>query len=273
MKSQARLLSFYSQLQGFTLLLYLERLVGTPEFEKFFQAYIARFASKTLTSTDFKDFFLGHFKENSNTKEIEWDTWFYAEGMPPVLPTLDQSMAKASTDLAALWFGVDSGKKTPPSTNTISTWSSGQVTCFLDTLQDMTDDNPVQISTLETINALYHLAESQNAEILFRYCKLAIASEDKSVIPIVVRFITSQGRMKYVRPLYRSLYHSKIGKDIAIDTFLQHKDTYHPIAAKMIAIDLKVAMEKTSSKFNPVILTSLAVVFVWMGIAFVRSRR
>jgi len=87
-------LLLFSFEKGFTFLLYLERLVGTPEFEKFFQAYIARFASKTLTTTDFKDFFLEHFAGNSKTKEIAWDVWFYAQGMPPVLPPLDQSMAK-----------------------------------------------------------------------------------------------------------------------------------------------------------------------------------
>jgi len=263
--------------KGFTFLLYLERLVGTEKFEEFFQAYIARFASKTLTSTDFKDFFLQHFGENPKMKEIEWDTWFYAQGTPPILPPLDQSMAKASADLATTWCAVDCEKTSPPSTNEIITWSTGQTTCFLDTLQDMTADEPLCVSTLKAMKKLYHLAESQNSEILFRYCLLAIASEDESIIPVVVRFITSQGRMKYVRPLYRRLYRSKIGKNIAIDTFLEHKDIYHPIAVKMIAIDLKVAIEQStcsaSSIMNPLLLTSVLVAVVGVTVAFVRSSR
>ncbi len=107
---------------------------------------------------------------------------------------------------------------------------------------------------------LYALDRSRNSELLFRYCLLAIAAEDESIVPVVVRFITSQGRMKYVRPLYRRLYRSKIGRDIAIDTFLEHKDIYHPIAAKMIAIDLKVANRKVSSSVSssrkPLLLAS-----------------
>jgi len=180
--------------------------------------------------------------------------------------------------LADTWCGVDrEAKKSPPSTNKISAWSTGQITCFLDALQVMTTDKPLRISTLEAMNKLYHLAESQNSEILFRYCKLAIASEDESIIPIAVRFITSQGRMKYIRPLYRSLYRSKIGKEIAIDTFLEHKDIYHPIATKMIATDLKVAIEKSSSnsssKMNPLLLTGVAIAVAGISVAFVRRTR
>lgn len=47
--------------------------------------------------------------------------------------------------------------------------------------------------------------------------------------------------MKYVRPLYRALYASKMGKKLAVIAFLQNKDFYHPICAKMIASDLKLA--------------------------------
>ena len=265
--------------KAFTFLLYLERLVGTKEFEEFFQAYIAKFASKTLTSDDFKEFFLQHFHSCSSVAEIDWQTWFYAQGMPPVLPYLDQSMAKASSDLASIWCAVDREGKIPPSTNEIKEWSSSQITSFLDTLQVMTGDKPLNLSTLDSMKMLYRLAESQNSEILFRFCKLAVASEDESILPVVLRFITSQGRMKYVRPLYRLLYRSKMGKDIAIDTFLQHKDIYHPIAAKMIAIDLKVASKESQSSSSidakSYVWTDLALLVVigLMASAFLRSKR
>jgi len=260
--------------KGFTFVLYLERLIGTTEFEKFFQVYVARFASKTLTSADFKDFFLQYFADNAKTKEIDWNVWYYAQGMPPILPPLDQSMSKASTDLANTWTRVDREGASLPSTNVLSTWASGQITCFLDCLQVNTVDRPMKVSTLDAMNRLYNLAESRNSEIIFRYCQLAIASEDESIIPIVVRFITSQGRMKYIRPLYKSLYRSNIGKDITVATFLKNKDMYHPIAAKMIAIDLKVAMEENSSASkNTLIVTSILIAITGVAIALARRKR
>jgi Leukotriene A4 hydrolase, C-terminal len=44
------------------------------------------------------------------------------------------------------------------------------------------------------------------------------------IVPEVVAFVTSQGRMKYVRPLYRALIQSKNGKQAAIDTFQKFKN-------------------------------------------------
>jgi leukotriene-A4 hydrolase len=259
--------------KGFTLLLYLERLVGTPKFEAFFQAYVARFAYQTLTSQDFKDFFLQHFQGNDKIKEIDWDKWFHSTGMPPVLPPLDQSMAQDSTDLANLWLTIDHDGKSPPSKNDMASWSSSQITCFLDALLIGMGDQPLQLSTLQSMNTLYGLAESRNSEILFRYCDLAIASKDPSILPVAVRFITTQGRMKFVRPLYKALYRSEMGKDLAVSTFLKHQDFYHPIATKMIATDLSVGRMKKNVIANPWILGGIAVAVAGIGLSLLRGRR
>ena len=152
--------------------------------------------------------------------------WYHAEGMPPVLPALDQTLAQASLALAQAWYDFDRNEH---NTNTndnnkqttsgervvLEGWSSGQITCFLDALESKTyeDDTPrpLHVATLTAMNAMYAFDTTKNAEILYRYCQLAIASEDTRILPTVIRFITSQGRMKYVRPLYKSLFKSDMG--------------------------------------------------------------
>eukprot|EP00955_Chlamydomonas_euryale_P039333 351361-Chlamydomonas_euryale.AAC.1 len=71
--------------------------------------------------------------------------------------------------------------------------------------------------------------------------KLALAAEEPKVLPHVVDMLKSQGRMKYLRPLYRALYRSKMGKQMATETFQEARDSYHPIAQKMVAVDLELA--------------------------------
>ena len=44
--------------------------------------------------------------------------------------------------------------------------------------------------------------------------------------------------MKFVRPLYRSLGNSKMGRQLAIKTFQENETMYHPIARKMVKSDL-----------------------------------
>ena len=48
--------------------------------------------------------------------------------------------------------------------------------------------------------------------------------------------------MKFVRPLYRSLFAcGNKGKSLAIETFTKHRLYYHSIAQKMVAKDLGLA--------------------------------
>lgn len=45
------------------------------------------------------------------------------------------------------------------------------------------------------------------------------------------------------RPLYRALYGSKsaAARQLALDTFTEHRASYHPIAAKVVGMDLKLS--------------------------------
>ena len=68
---------------------------------------------------------------------------------------------------------------------------------------------------------------------------IGFSTGDTAVIPGTVEFLKSQGRMKYLRPLYRAL--SKKRKEVALETFKDAQSGYHPIAAKMVAADLGLA--------------------------------
>ena len=130
------------------------------------------------------------------------------------------------------------------------------------------------------MNDAYNMQQSKNSEILHRFCMLAVAAGDKEIIPTVIRFITTQGRMKFVRPLYRALYKSEMGKEIAVKTFLANREFYHPIAAKMVATDMSVGKanedDDGKSKKKSVSLAVVGAVVVLaaaVGIALRRGKR
>ncbi len=88
---------------------------------------------------------------------------------------------------------------------------------------------------------VYEMSSYSNAEIRFRWQCLCLESHYEHIFPDVVKFITSIGRMKYVRPLYRSLSKcGQTGMDLAKATFFEHKGFYHPICGMMVAKDLGV---------------------------------
>ena len=231
---------FYSSVpyeKGFNLLYAIEKRVGAQDFEKFFQAYLKEFAYKTLTSEDFRKYLMIFFKDREELTTFDWDTWLYAPGMPPEVPQFDKSLANAAHQLAESWLSVDAKGAALPDTD-ISSWATASIICFLDALQG----HVLKLSTIFAMNAKYGFADSLNAEILFRFCQLALAAKDRYILPVVVRFVSTQGRMKFTRPLYRSL--CQFDRALAIETFLQHQDFYHPICAKMVAADLQIDKRK-----------------------------
>jgi leukotriene-A4 hydrolase len=256
--------------KGFNLLYALEKRVGTPKFEAFFKAYIKAFAYKTVTSEEFKAFFETHFEGNAPIADFDWDAWYHQPGMPPETPSFDRTHAEASENLANQWIAFDCESGTLPKED-LSSWASNQITCFLDSL--LLEEAPLKISTLQAMNKEYGFADSQNSEILFRYCKLAVEAGDESILPVAVRFITTQGRMKFVRPLYRALYQSSMGKNLAVDTFLDNKDFYHPICAKMVAVDLCVSQKHIAAKRRRLWIASALALGAVVGFVLYRKKR
>ena len=235
--------------KGFHLLYALERLVGEDVFLELVQAYIKKFANGTITSEEFKEFCVSFWEPTNQDaytkmKAFDWNTWIYETGMPPSMPEFDKTLAEAAESLASAWVAFDSGKESDQPSTSIDKWSSAQKVCFLDALLKLVENDGnespmrLKISTLKLFDKEYGFEQSSNAEILFRYCMLSVHSEDKDIYPIVVRFVSSQGRMKYIRPLYRAMFASSSSREIAVDTFVKNKDFYHPIASKMIAYDM-----------------------------------
>lgn len=74
------------------------------------------------------------------------------------------------------------------------------------------------------------------------FVQLCIRQPFPDRYPAVESFLREQGRMKYIRPLYRDLFESGgAGRDFAIALFKEIGPKYHSIASKMVAKDLQLA--------------------------------
>ncbi|GAB5355776.1 hypothetical protein AAMO2058_000234400 [Amorphochlora amoebiformis] len=237
--------------KGMNFLIYLENLVGGEKlFNPFLKAYCENFKYKTITAKEFQKFFLGEMKGKVDDKKlgtIEWEKWMTSTGMPYVENKFDTTLIDESIKAAeSCCKGGDVERKM------VDKWSTPQKVVFFDKLETM------QIAALEkaksagteekekekfreiltTLDKACEFSKSRNSEIRFRWYKLGIRCDFEEVFPDTVKFITAQGRMKFVRPLYRLLFGSK-GKKLALDTFKSHREMYHAIAAKMLEKDLK----------------------------------
>eukprot|EP01114_Cavostelium_apophysatum_P016677 TRINITY_DN4794_c0_g1_i1.p1 TRINITY_DN4794_c0_g1~~TRINITY_DN4794_c0_g1_i1.p1 ORF type:complete len:601 (+),score=152.57 TRINITY_DN4794_c0_g1_i1:41-1843(+) len=222
--------------KGFNFLFYLETLVGEPSvFAGFMKSYIQHYKYQSVTSEDFKRYFLDYFKNADQSKlaTIDWEKWFNTPGMPIVQNQFDQTVAKQSEELAQKWIAGGQGT----SAEDIKNWRAGQTVVFLDRLDAAA---PLPKETLQKLDSTYNFTGSKNAEIRFRWYKLGAQSEYEAILPQALSFLKEQGRMKFVRPLYRALFKSKFGKDAVVQTFKENRNIYHGIAQKMVAKDLEL---------------------------------
>lgn len=174
-----------------------------------------------------------------------------APGMLPVEPVYDLSLLD---DVKALAADVVEGVLSQPSskpTQDFNDWPSLQQQLFLQTLLDATEKSgPLPLAILDTLDTLYGLTAKRNSELRFKWCKLCLKSGRAQILRTVAEFLTTQGRMKFTRPLYRCLMETPAegGRELAIGTFAANKTSYHPICRKMVASDLEKAMKKPDLK-------------------------
>ena len=98
----------------------------------------------------------------------------------------------------------------------------------------------LSVNVVKSLDELYKLSEFKNSEIRCKWLQLRLAAGDAGAFEPARDMLRSQGRMKFLRPLYRSLSKSKAegGKKFAEETFAGARNMYHPIAEKMVAADL-----------------------------------
>lgn len=105
-------------------------------------------------------------------------------------------------------------------------------------LERLTDCEPLTHRLLAKMDELYKMTDIRNADVRFRWQQLCLMASYKSIYPHVVTFVTEQGRMKFVRPLYRLLYKAEDGAELAKETYIKHRNFYHPIASALIEKDI-----------------------------------
>jgi len=228
----------------------LESLVGEESMNNFLKAYCEKFKFGVVNSYSWKEFFLSYFEDKAKElEEVKWDEWLKKPGMPPK-PDFDTSLLNAANQLA---IDLVEGKGQTTEAVDIADWSSHQIMVFLIKIEVLQKDyyhsrKPVTMthreqfkSILEAIDAIYKFSETRNSEIRFWWLTVCIRAEMEPAMQAAVEFVKEQGRMKFIRPLYRDLFQSTKGKQLAIDTFQQNKHIYHGIASKMVSKDLKLS--------------------------------
>jgi len=96
---------------------------------------------------------------------VDWDTWLYKPGMPPVIPDYDKTLTNACTELAKRWIQWDESTVSPFIKSDIESFSPGQKVTFLTNLHKSPD--VLSLDKIQLITATYQLDLVKNSEIRY----------------------------------------------------------------------------------------------------------
>lgn len=222
---------------------------------EFLREYFGVYKYQSITTSDFIDFFKQKFPKTAD--RVDFEKWLRGTGGCPELGTLDTSLVEEAATLAKEWLdlfkelkyeSVEDGTKKLSgkfSGEVFNEWDPKQKLCFLNELKanitevnTETSDVTWDEGCVELLQQQYDLDSTRNSEIRFVWYRLALLGGYGKIIEKVKEFLSEQGRMKFVRPLFNDLYHTFPRGDFATMLFKELKGRYHSICVKMVERDL-----------------------------------
>ncbi|KAH3687439.1 hypothetical protein WICPIJ_001549 [Wickerhamomyces pijperi] len=239
--------------KGANFIYHLEtQLGGLVEFDPYIKFYFSKFSKQSIDSYQFIDSLYEFFPtKHAVLDSIDWELWLYTPGLPPKAD-FNSELVDNVSKLSNEWI-----KQTEELTTELqfieyfnggdkneiyNEFSSEQKIFFLDSLLEplssskptLYQDNPHAVSAF--IQLYPDLQTTNNTEIKFRLFKLKIQAQLATYYQDLATWLSSVGRMKYVRPGYKML--NDVDRELAVDTFKKHELFYHPICANLVKKDL-----------------------------------
>ena len=205
--------------KGALFLRLLEETAGRERWDKFLRNYFDTFAFKPMTTTRF----IAHLSSAlpDVVAKVKIDEWIYGPGIPANAPQ-PKSEAFARVEAQAKAFASGGSADAID----MSRWSSHERVHFIQSLPKLYPER------LETLDKRFHFSESGNSEVLSAWLEKSLDSGYEGVYPAVERFLTSQGRRKFLKPLYEKLH--KSDPVFAKRIYDKARASYHPVSQQTI---------------------------------------
>ena len=217
--------------KGAAFLQTVESVVGRQRLDKFLREYFDHFAFQPMNSERMLDWMTQKLLTPAEAGKVEARAWIYQPGIPANIPTVRSDAFAAVERQVESWKAGGTASKV-----NAKDWSTHEWLHFLRSLPDT-----IPAARMADLDKTFKLSSSGNSEIMFAWLKIVIANRYEPAFPSLERFLTSQGRRKFVAPLYTDLAKTEWGKKMALDVYRRARPAYHSVAVGTIdkALGLK----------------------------------
>jgi hypothetical protein len=214
--------------KGAALLTLLEQKIGRDRFDAYLRSYFDRHAFQPITTAAFVADLRTHLfaSDSSIERDLKLEEWLYKPGLPDNAPVA-RAAALDTVEQQARAFG--DGAPASATQAASANWSTQEWQHFLESLpQTLTG---AQVADLDRT---FGLTARRNAEVLFAWLRIAIRHRYQPAMPALERFLTTQGRRKFLRPLYEDLMATDWGKTEAKRIYTRARPLYHAVATNTL---------------------------------------
>jgi leukotriene-A4 hydrolase len=204
--------------KGSLFLRLLEQTVGREKWDGFLRAYFDKFAFQPMTTVKFVEHLKANLPEVAGKVNI--DEWIHGPGLPANAP-VPQSEAFTKVEAQASSFAAGG----PAAAVNMDGWSSHEKQHFIQSL-------PATITPqrMAELDQRFHFSDSGNSEVLSAWLEKSIDTRYKGAWPAIERFLTIQGRRKFLRPIYEKLAANPEDLAFAQRIYGKARPTYHPVS-------------------------------------------
>jgi aminopeptidase N len=212
--------------KGAALMTLLEHTFGRTRFDAWLRGYFERHAFTSIVTDTFVADLRKHLlaSQPGSESQLRLDEWIEQPGLP------DNAIEPRSSMLAAVTAQAQAfASGTAAASLSTAAWTTQEWLHFLGEL-------PAQVSDaqLADLDRTFQLSSRRNSEVLFAWLRIAIRHAYRPAMPALERMLTSQGRRKFLRPLYEDLMASGWGVADARRIYAAARPTYHAVAVNTL---------------------------------------
>ncbi len=213
--------------KGSDFLFTLEKEVGRQRLDAWLRTYFDRHAFQPQTTAGLLADIRANLVHGDAALEarLHLDEWAFGPGLPANAAHIVSPELRQVDAAEAAFIG---GAKVV----TLNTkgWATSEWLRFINNLP-----RSMTVTQLADLDAAFKLSATPNGEIRFAWLDLAIPNRYDPAIPSAEQFLTSQGRYKWIAPLYRALKaQGEWGTPAARRIYAEARSSYHPVVAAAV---------------------------------------
>jgi leukotriene A-4 hydrolase/aminopeptidase len=217
--------------KGYLFLRTIEETVGREKWDAFLKHYFDNHAFQSMTTAGFLEILRKDLLKNDEALEdkLQIQQWVYGAGLPSNSARAKSDRFQKVEEQVKAWQAG-----TPAKDLKTTNWTSHEWLHFIQTLPPGLNEKQ-----MAELDSTFKFSSTGNAEVLSEWLLKVIANKYAPSYPSLEKFLTSQGRRKFLRPLYSELAKTPEGLELAQKIYTKARPTYHYVSVSTIDEILK----------------------------------